>query len=159
MKRYQDLITEGLQVVQEVFPWDVQPWLEQVPGPILLDVRENYEFAQLHIPNSLNVPRGILEQACEYGFEETMPELVRARDRKVVVICRSGNRSVLAALTLSIMGYQQVWSLKTGIKGWNDFELPLRNGQGELIDVDSADNLLISKVRADQLAPKLKAHG
>ena len=41
--------------------------------PMLLDVREPYEFDAMHIPNSVNVPRGILESACEWDFEETIP--------------------------------------------------------------------------------------
>lgn len=155
MKRYKDLIDECLKSVEEIFPWDLQRLIESGQAPFLLDIREPYEFEKLHLQDSLNVPRGILEQACEYGFDETEPELVEARDKNIVVICRSGNRSILAALTLSIMGYQHVKSLKTGIKGWNDFELPLKNMQGELLDPDEAEDILKSHLRPDQ-RPKKK---
>jgi rhodanese-related sulfurtransferase len=42
-----------------------------------------------------------------------------------VLICRSGNRSVLAALTMQQMGFENVRSLKLGIKGWNDNDLEM----------------------------------
>jgi rhodanese-related sulfurtransferase len=109
----------------------------------LLDVREPGEFEQLHIPGSLNVPRGVLEQSSESGFEESNEELINAREnRTIVVICRSGYRSALAANVLQILGFQQVLSMKTGIKGWNDYELPLTNAQGAAVSSEQADTLL-----------------
>jgi len=47
--------------------------------------------------------RGILETACEYGYEETVPELAQARERAVVIVCRSGNRSALVAWVMQEM--------------------------------------------------------
>ena len=58
----------------------------------------------MHIKDSINVPRGILETACEYNFEETVPELVKARDKEIILVCRSGNRSVFAAEVMQQMG-------------------------------------------------------
>lgn len=154
MKLYRDLITESLKVVGEVLPWDLQEWLAAKQPPLLLDIREPYEFEKFHIKGSLNVPRGVLEQACEYGYEETVPELVNARDKEVIVICRSGNRSILATFTMFLMGYHSVKSLKSGVKGWNDFELPLYNIQGCPIDTDDADQMLTPRLRPEQLPPK-----
>ena len=67
---------------------------------------------------------------------------MKARQQPVVLVCRSGNRRILAALSLQQLGYEQVYSLKTGIRGWNDYELPLINQQGELVDGELADQLL-----------------
>ena len=153
MKSFQDFITDCLEQVPEVFPWDLEQLLESDTPPLLLDIREPYEFAALHIAGSINVPRGILESACEYNYEETVPDLVTARERAIVVICRSGNRSVLAAYTMQLMGYAVVKSLKTGVRGWNDYELPLHNAAGEEIDIDAADELLAPRLRPDQLHP------
>lgn len=153
MKTFQELLNECLQHVGEIFPWDLQEIIA-TRSPLLLDVREPYEFERLHIQNSLNVPRGILETACEYGFEDTVPELVQARDREVIVICRSGNRSVFAAHTMQLMGYQSVVSLKTGVRGWNDYELPLYNSENQAVVIEEADHLLNKSPRPDQLAPK-----
>ncbi|MEZ5672819.1 MAG: rhodanese-like domain-containing protein [Thiotrichaceae bacterium] len=152
MKTFQALLNECLQHVGEIFPWDLQEIIT-TRSPLLLDVREPYEFDRLHIQNSINVPRGILETACEYGFEDTVPELVQARNREVIVICRSGNRSVFAAHTMQLMGYQSVVSLKTGVRGWNDYELPLYNSENQPVEMDAADALLNKSPRPDQLAP------
>ncbi|HHB11654.1 MAG TPA: rhodanese-like domain-containing protein [Chromatiales bacterium] len=154
MKRFIELIAECLPTVEELFPWDVDEKLQAGETPLLLDVREPYEFDAMHIEGSLNVPRGILESACEWDYEETVPELVEARDREVIVICRSGNRSLLAAKTLTMMGYSQAKSLKTGLRGWNDYELPLVDAQGRVVDVDEAEAYFTPRLRPEQLDPK-----
>lgn len=153
MKTFQDLINDCLPAIEEIFPWDLQKTIENNSSPLLLDIREPYEFEALHIQGSINIPRGILETACDYGYEETVPELVKARDKDIIVICRSGNRSVLAAYIMQLMGYQSVKSLKTGIKGWNDYELPLQNSHGETVNIDEADMILMPKIRPEQLPP------
>jgi len=127
------------------------------PPPLILDVREPEEFAAMHIAGSINVPRGILESACDWGYEETVPELVAAREREVVVVCRSGNRSALAARTMQLMGYRHVLSLKTGLRGWNDAELPLVDAEGRPVPVESADEHFTPRVREDQLPPERRA--
>jgi len=153
MKHFTDLIAEALPEVEEIFPWDLEEKLREKPELILLDVREPSEFDALHIANSLNVPRGILESACDWDYDETEPALAGGRNEEIVVICRSGNRSVLAAQTMQRMGFRQVVSLKTGIRGWNDFEQPLYNRDGEPVDIDDADGLLASKLRPEQRRP------
>jgi rhodanese-related sulfurtransferase len=116
-------------------------------------VREPYEFDAMHIAGSLNVPRGILESACEWEYEETEPELVRARNREVVVVCRSGYRSVLAAHSMQLLGYRDVVSLKTGLRGWKDYDQPLVDREGRDVDLDDADDYFTAKLREDQLRP------
>ncbi len=154
MKHFNDLIAECLTEVSEIFPWDLEEQLAGEDPPLLVDVREPAEFAALHIPNSINAPRGILETCCEWDYDETIPELVQARQRPVVVICRSGNRSVLAAHTLQRMGYHAIASLKTGIRGWNDYEQPLIDAANEPVDVEVADELLKSRLRPEQRRPQ-----
>ena len=153
MKHFTDLIAEALPEVEELFPWDLEEKLKGDPAPLLLDVREPAEFDALHIKGSLNVPRGVLESACDWEYDETEPELASGRNREIIVICRSGNRSVLAAQTMQRMGFKHVASLKTGIRGWNDFEQPLYNAGDEQVDIDDADSLLASKLRPDQHRP------
>ncbi len=154
MVGYDGIVAEALQRVREIMPWDLSRMLAAGDRPILLDVREPSEFASLHIPNSINVPRGILEQSCEWDYDETVPELAARREQEIVVICRSGKRSVLAADTLQRMGYVNVVSLKTGVRGWNDYEQPMTNAQGESLDADDGDVILASKVRAEQRKSK-----
>lgn len=155
--RFTDLIARCLDSVEEIFPWDLAERLAadaESKTPLLLDVREPYEFQAMRIANSVNVPRGILETACEYGYEETLPALVAARDEPIVVICRSGNRSVLAAHVMQLMGYRQACSLKTGLKGWNDFEQPMVDNAGEPVDPDTADAYFTARLRPDQIGPR-----
>jgi len=151
---FERIIADCLKTTGEILPWDLAELMKQREDLLLLDVREPYEFDALHIKGSINVPRGILETACEYGYEETVPELVEARARDIIVICRSGNRSLLAANTMKLMGYKSVKSLKLGVRGWNDFELVLQDRHGNVVHIDVLDALLTSRVRPDQLPPK-----
>jgi rhodanese-related sulfurtransferase len=151
---YDDLVTEALARVKEIMPWDLSRALAAGGKPILLDVREPSEFAMLRIPGSINVPRGVLEQSCEWDYDETVPELANGRDCEIVVICRSGKRSVLAADAMQKMGYANVVSLKTGVRGWNDFEQPMEDAAGNAIDADAGDVLLAPRVRPEQRRPK-----
>ena len=153
MKRFLQLVSECLTDVREIMPWDLEERLASNPDLLVIDVREPYEFDAMHIAGSLNVPRGILESACEWEYEETMPELVRARDREVVVVCRSGYRSVLAAHSMQLLGYRNVASLKTGLRGWKDYEQPLVDGQERDVDLDEADDYFTPRLREDQLRP------
>jgi rhodanese-related sulfurtransferase len=153
LKRFSELVTDCLPHIREEFPWDVEARLDTPDSPLILDIREPGEFDAMHIRNSLNVPRGILESACEYGYEESVRELVEARSRDVVVVCRSGNRSALAAFTLQLMGYRRVVSMKTGLRGWNDYELPLVNAAGMTVPVELADEFFTTRLRPDQLDP------
>ncbi len=154
MPTYDDLIAEALTRVKEITPWDLGKRLAAGDAPLLLDVREPAEFAPLHIPGSINVPRGVLEQSCEWDYDETVPELAGGREREIVVICRSGKRSVLAADVMREMGFSNVVSLKLGIRGWNDAELPLADAGGNSVDADAGDALLEPRVRPEQRKPR-----
>lgn len=154
MKRFADLVAECLPQINEVFPWDVEEKLATDNPPLILDICEPGEFSAMHIKGSLHIPRGILESACEYGYEETVAALAEARDREVVIVCRSGNRSALAALTLQLMGYTKASSLKTGLRGWNDYELPLVDGANQPVPVEWADEYFTVRLRPSQEKPE-----
>ncbi|ACF45091.1 Rhodanese domain protein [Prosthecochloris aestuarii DSM 271] len=150
MLRYSDMVSNCLERVREIMPWDLVDRMKENPSLMILDVREPGEFEAMHIPGSLNVARGILESACEWDFEETVPDLVRAREREIVVVCRSGRRSVLAVDTMQQMGYADVVSLKTGLRGWNDYDEPFEDGSGVGVSPSVADSFFLSGVRPDQ---------
>ncbi|CAK0769824.1 Rhodanese-like domain-containing protein [Gammaproteobacteria bacterium] len=139
MKKFMELVEEVRPQVREVLPWDLDPYLQTSSSSLLLDIREPYEFSVVHIQGSINVPRGILEQACEADYDETVSQLVQAREEDVIVICRSGHRSVLAGYVMQLLGFQHIRSLKLGLRGWNDFELPLVDANGKIVDTDEAD--------------------
>jgi len=153
MKRFADLLNECLPKVEEIFPWDLEEQMAEGRDVLVLDVREPYEFDVMHIEDSVNVPRGVLESAVEWDYEETEPELVQARDRYVVVACRSGNRSLLATYTLSMMGFKNVVNLKTGLRGWNGYELPLIDQSWQPVTLEEGDAYLANKVLREQRRP------
>lgn len=153
MQRFDDLLAEARTRVSEIQPWDLVSLLARSDAPLLLDVREPAEFAALHIAGALSVPRGVLEQACEWGYDVTEPALAAGRGRAIVVVCRSGARSLLAAEVMQRLGFAQVVSLRTGVRGWNDFEQPLVDAAGALVDGDLAQALLSPVPRPDQRQP------
>lgn len=152
MKTFNQLVAQSAQHVNELFPWDLTERLETEEF-LIVDVREPYEFDSMHIKDSICVPRGILETACEYDYEETVPQLASARERNIILVCRSGNRSIFAAEVMQQLGYQHVWSLKTGLRGWNEFEQPLYDKDEKEVDIDDADEYFAVKLRDDQLKP------
>ena len=151
--RYADLLADALTRVREIQPWDLSERLARPAPPLLLDVREPAEFALARIEGSINVPRGLLEAACDWDYDDTVPALAGGREREIVVVCRSGNRSVLAAAAMQRMGFTDVVSLKTGVRGWNDYEQPLVDADGRALSTDDAEPLLAPRVRPDQRRP------
>jgi rhodanese-related sulfurtransferase len=152
-KTFAELVADVLPHIKELLPWDLVERLAENADLLVVDIREPAEYAAGAIAHSLNVPRGILETACDWGYDTTVPRLASARDQAVVLVCRSGNRTAMAAYTLQLMGYQQVYSLKTGIRGWNDYEQPLFNSAGELVDIDEMDTFLNPAIKAAQKKP------
>ena len=97
--------------VDEVDPSEVRELAGE--GIALIDVRETEEWDAGHIPGAKHVPRGYLESR----IEGAVPD----RSANIVLYCASGNRSALAAHTLSeLMGYEHVSSMTGGITLWKD---------------------------------------
>src|SRR3954466_415505 len=82
-------------------------------GTVIVDVREQHEFEESHLPGAVHVPRGHLESR----IEGTAPD----KSQHVVLYCASGNRSALAAHTMQkLLGYENVESMRGGITLWKD---------------------------------------
>jgi len=79
----------------------------------LLDVREKVEHDAGHIEGSEHISRGVLEMRIE-----NMP-CFKDRDAAILVYCKSGGRSALAAATLQEMGYSNTYSLEGGFDAWS----------------------------------------
>ena len=153
MKTFAQIAAEISPQITEMMPWDIEEYIESHPETLIVDIRETHEYDTMHIPDSIHVPRGILENACEWDFEETEPELVTARKNPVVLVCRSGNRTTLAAYTLQLMGYENVISMKTGLRGWSDYELPMVDIEEQPVDVEDADHYFANKILPEQRGP------
>jgi rhodanese-related sulfurtransferase len=80
---------------------------------LVLDVREPAEFQLGHLPNAINIPRGILEFKVD-----DHPDL-NNHQRNILIYCKNGGRSTLGAYTLKQMGFSQVEMLIGGFDGWS----------------------------------------
>jgi sulfur-carrier protein adenylyltransferase/sulfurtransferase len=120
-----ELIRQVKERIKEVDPREVRDRLAGSPDsasangagagerPVVVDVREQHEFEEGHIPGALHVPRGHLESRIEGAAPD--------RSKPVVLYCASGNRSALAADTLErLLGYENVESMTGGITLWKD---------------------------------------
>ena len=89
---------------------------------VAVDVRESEEWQHGHIDGSVPAPRGLLEFFADLTSPRHNDALVP--DRRTIVVCASGARASLAALTLKNMGYKHVVVLEGGLKAWIDAGLP-----------------------------------
>ncbi len=142
MKTFKEIVAEASKNITELMPWDVEERSKENKELLIVDIREECEFSRFHIKGSMLVPRGILESACEDEYEDAIPDLVNGREKEIIIICRSGLRSVLGTQMLQIMGFKNVSSMKTGLRGWNDFELPLYNMEQKELDADDVEEML-----------------
>ena len=106
-----EVIRQIKQQVEQVDPAEVSEHLGD--GIVLVDVRETEEWDRGHIPGAVHVPRGYLESRIDAAVGD--------RDQRVILYCASGQRSALAAHTLSgLLGYANVASMTGGITLWKD---------------------------------------
>jgi rhodanese-related sulfurtransferase len=84
---------------------------------VLVDVREESEYAQDHLPGAIHLGKGVIER----DIEARMPEL----NTEMILYCGGGFRSALAADNLQKMGYTNVISMDGGIRDWREKAYPL----------------------------------
>jgi len=99
---------ENQTLVKEICPTTTQDWVKN--GALLVDVREVDEVAQLayDVPNIINIPLTV--------FEENFTKI--PKDKDVVLVCKSGARSLRAAGFLVNHGYDKVVNMKHGMIRW-----------------------------------------
>ena len=99
-------------MIAEIDPAALAAWREDAgrAPPLLVDVREPWEFAFCRIEGSQSSPMGSLPQA--------LPGLPRERD--IVVVCHTGVRSYHAAAWLKRAGFDRVYNLRGGVAAWAD---------------------------------------
>ena len=109
-----DLIRQAKERIKEVDPREVHDLTQNGRnGAVIVDVREQHEFEEAHLPGAVHVPRGHLESR----IEGSAPD----KGSHVVLYCASGQRSALAAKTLAEeLGYSNVESMTGGITLWKD---------------------------------------
>ena len=110
-KTGQQLLDEARARVKEISARDALA-LQRAEEPVVfLDVREQPEVNLGRIPNAVHLARGSME---------TKIEALVPREKRIVVYCANGNRSVFAADTLQQMGYRDVASMAGGFRDWVD---------------------------------------
>lgn len=121
-----DFVAEALGRVEEIAPEEALRLLRAPnrEGWHFVDVREESEFAEGHVPGARSSPRGFLEVKADLEHPKRDPWLAD-RQRPLVLYCGGGNRSALAAATLQEMGFARVRSLAEGWKGWTERGYPV----------------------------------
>jgi rhodanese-related sulfurtransferase len=113
LKSFQQLCDEAKTRIQETTTDAVEARINNPDWEgILIDVRENDEFRAGHLPGAHGIGRGILE----YHIADEVPDT----EKEIVLYCRGGNRSALAADSLRQMGYTNVHSMIGGYRKWNE---------------------------------------
>lgn len=95
--------------IQEVTVEELHEKLHDENPPLLIDVREHYEYDIANLEGMLIPPAEL---------ERRLDELEPYKDREIVVYCRSGSRSARACMTLQDYGFENVANLKGGIIEW-----------------------------------------
>lgn len=124
-----DLIQQARDQIDDIQADDLEELLDEDDGVVLVDVREPYEYERAHIPNSLLIPRGMLEGAADPNNKHRIEALHEARDKTVVLYCETGARASMAAATLKLMGFNKVLNLAGGMKMWDAEDLPTESGE------------------------------
>ena len=104
-----DLVSEARKHITEISVSEAKQLLDK-GGYIILDVREPGEYIKGHLPDAINVPRGLLE----FKINKKIP----AKKAAIIVYCKKGGRASLSAYTLERMGYKNVVNMKGGWMEW-----------------------------------------
>jgi rhodanese-related sulfurtransferase len=115
--RFLRIVDEARKRIRETTVDDVKARLDRGDNFLLVDVREESEYAKDHLPKAIHLGKGIIER----DIEERVPDPATP----VVLYCGGGYRSALAADNLQKMGYTNVLSMDGGIRGWREKNFPL----------------------------------
>jgi len=121
MPTYRELLQQVRGEIDEIDSTHAREQIE-TGEPLVVDVREQDEWDEGHIPGAVHVPRGHLESR----IERVAPDPARP----ILLYCSAGNRSAFAAKTLGELGYEDVTSLSGGFTDWkrNGFPVELQGG-------------------------------
>jgi rhodanese-related sulfurtransferase len=115
--RFLRIVEDAKKRIREVSIDDVKARLDRSDKFVLVDVREESEYAKDHLPGAIHLGKGVIER----DIEERVPDL----STPIVLYCGGGYRSALAADNLQKMGYSNVLSMDGGIRGWREKHFPL----------------------------------
>jgi rhodanese-related sulfurtransferase len=110
--RFLKIVEDTKKRIHEVTIDDVKAKLDRGEKFLLIDVREESEYAADHLPGAVHLSKGIIER----DVEDRVPD----QNTPMVLYCGGGFRSALAADNLQEMGYTNVLSMDGGIRGWRE---------------------------------------
>ena len=118
--RFLKIVDDAKTRVRATHADEVKSKLDHGEKFVLVDVREESEFAKDHLPGAIHLGKGVIER----DIEARVPTL----DTPLVLYCGGGFRSALAADNLQKMGYTNVISMDGGIRDWRERGYPLSKG-------------------------------
>jgi rhodanese-related sulfurtransferase len=118
--RFLKIVNEAKTRVRETNVAEVKKKIDGGGKFLLVDVREESEYAKDHLPGAIHLGKGIIER----DIEARVPDL----NAEIVLYCGGGFRSALAADNLQKMGYTNVISMDGGIRDWREKRYPLTTG-------------------------------
>ncbi|OLC88281.1 MAG: sulfurtransferase [Acidobacteria bacterium 13_1_40CM_2_60_7] len=116
-QQFLKLVSEAKSRVKETNVRDVKRRMDGGEKFVLVDVREESEWARGHIAGAVYLGKGVIERDAEQRFPDP--------STKLILYCGGGFRSALAADNLQKMGYKNVESMDGGWKGWIEAGLPV----------------------------------
>jgi rhodanese-related sulfurtransferase len=111
------LVKDAKSRVKELDFREVKRRLDAREKIVLVDVREESEWARGHLPGAIHLGKGVIERDIEQAFPE--------KDASLVLYCGGGFRSALAADNLQKMGYTNVISMDGGWRAWTEAGFPV----------------------------------
>jgi rhodanese-related sulfurtransferase len=115
--RFLKIVDDARTRVRETNVDAVKTRIDRGDKFLLVDVREESEFAKDHLPGAIHLGKGVIER----DIEARVPDL----GAEMILYCGGGFRSALAADNLQKMGYTNVISMDGGIRGWREKNYPL----------------------------------
>jgi len=114
------IVNDAKKRVKQTTVADVKRRMDTDEKFVLVDVREESEWAAGHLPGAIHLGKGIIERDIEQRLPDT--------ETKMILYCGGGFRSALSADNLQKMGYTNVESMDGGWKGWIGAGLPTEKG-------------------------------
>ena len=115
--RFLKIVDDAKTRVRETNVDTVKTRLDRGDKFLLVDVREESEYANDHLPGAIHLGKGVIER----DIEGRVPEL----NTEMILYCGGGFRSALAADNLQKMGYTNIISMDGGIRNWREKGYPL----------------------------------
>ncbi len=115
--RFLKIVDDAKTRVRETNVPEVKKRMDRGDKFLLIDVREESEYAKDHLPGAIHMGKGVIER----DVEARVPDL----NAEMILYCGGGFRSALAADNLQKMGYTNVISMDGGIRDWREKNYPL----------------------------------